>query len=794
MNESREKDGVLKINLEKTKCDISEHLYGLFFEDINNGLDGGLYGELIKNGSFEFEDNMEAWNEIKLGVGEVKLTTENSLNDIKPNHISISCETGSVGIANGGFGGIVLKKDEEYRVSFYGKNYTNETVEITLLNENGQICFTEIVNLSNDWKKYEFVKVSKENSVNGVIKVMLSVKGKIDVDFISVFPVDTFCGRENGFRKDLAQTLADIKPSFFRFPGGCIVEGKSMDNAYLWKPTIGDLTERRGNQNLWGYHQSFGTGYHEYLQYCEDIGAEPVPILNVGMACQARKGVHAPMEDLDIYIQDALDLIEYCNGSTDTKWGAERAKNGHIKPFNLKFLGIGNEQWGADYFPRYEKFYDVVKAKYPDIKYIFASGPFADGFLYNEAWDWAKKTGKADIIDEHYYMAPDWFLQNINRYDNYDRKGPKVFAGEYAAHNSKRKNNLEVALAEAAYMTGLEKNSDVVVMVAYAPLLAKYNEFQWAPNLVWFNNETVVKTPSYYVQNLFSNHKGEKVVESTLDITENKEKRDSFIKGGVGVGSIDTTVEYKDFKVTGLGGKILFEDSLTKESDIWNKVSGDWSVSEKGLAQTNVDGKHLAIVENTEWTSYTVSVKAKKTGGLEGFLLIAGAKDKENYYVWNLAGWQNKFTAVQRVSALVGYEITTMDPVEVENDRWYDLSVKVEGKTITCYLDGKEVHKVYDEIDYKDLNQTVAVKGDEIIIKTVNTSSCDYSIEIDIETLGNVADKAEVITLKGEKLSENSLEEPNKVTPQCGILENVSKKFTYTFEKDSLVILKLKKI
>ncbi len=343
-------------------------------------------------------------------------------------------------------------------------------------------------------------------------------------------------------------------------------------------------------------------------------------------------------------------------------------------------------------------------------------------------------------------------------------------------------------------MTGLEKNSDVVVMAAYAPLLAKYNEFQWAPNLLWFNNEAVVKTPSYYVQNLFSNHKGEKVVESTLDIVANKEKRDSFIKGGVGVGSIDTTVEYKDFKVTGLDGKILFEDSLTKESDIWNKVSGDWSVSEKGLAQTNVDGKHLAIVENTEWTSYTVSVKAKKTGGLEGFLLIAGAKDKENYYVWNLAGWQNKFTAVQRVSALVGYEITTMDPVEVENDRWYDLSVKVEGKTITCYLDGKEVHKVYDEIDYKDLNQTVAVKGDEIIIKTVNTSSCDYSIEIDIETLGNVADKAEVITLKGEKLSENSLEEPNKVTPQCGILENVSKKFTYTFEKDSLVVLNLKKI
>ena len=787
-------DGILNINLEKIRCQVSEHLYGLFFEDINNGLDGGLYGELIKNGSFEFLDNMEAWNEVKLGIGGVKITSENPLNKVNPNYAEISCETGSIGLANGGYSGLFIKKNHEYKISMYAKNYENESVELTVLNENGEVCFTKTIALSKIWEKYTYTVKSNVDSKNGVIKVMLNGKGKINVDFISLFPVDTFCGRENGFRKDLAQTLADIKPSFFRFPGGCIVEGKSMDNAYLWKPTIGKLTERRGNQNLWGYYQSFGTGYHEYLQYCEDIGAEPVPILNVGMACQARKGVHAPMEDLDIYIQDALDLIEYCNGSSDTKWGAERVKNGHDKPFNLKFLGIGNEQWGEDYYPRYERFYDVVKAKYPDIKYIFASGPFAEGFLYNDAWAWAKKSGKADIIDEHYYMAPDWFLQNINRYDNYDRKGPKVFAGEYAAHNSKRKNNLEVALAEAAYMTGLEKNSDIVVMAAYAPLLAKYNEFQWAPNLVWFNNETVVKTPSYYIQNLFSNNKGKTVLDSTLDINETKEKRDNFIKGGVGVGSIDTSVEYKDFKVTGLDGKILFEDSLTKENDIWNKVTGDWTVNENGLSQKNVDGKHLALVENPQWSSYTVSVKAKKTGGLEGFLLIAGAKDKENYYVWNLAGWQNKFTAIQRVSALVGYEISTMEPLEVENDRWYDLSVKIEGKTITCYLDGNEVHKVYDELDYKDINQSVTTQGDEIIVKTVNTSECDYLLQIDINSDTDISNLAEVITLKGNKVDENSLEEPSKIEPKYDSIDYVCKKFSYNFEKNSLTILKLKKI
>ena len=620
---------------------------------------------------------------------------------------------------------------------------------------------------------------------------MLNEKGIADLDFISVMPVETFANKKNGMRKDMATSLKDIKPAFFRFPGGCIVEGKTMDNAYLWKETIGDLTERRGKENLWGYHQSFGVGYHEYFEFCEDIGAEPVPILNVGMACQARKGIHSHIEDIDIYIQDALDLIEYCNGDISTKWGEQRAKNGHPEPFNLKFLGIGNEQWGDDYYPRYEKFYDVVKEKYPNIKYIFASGPFADGFLYKDAWKWAKKSGKADIIDEHYYMAPDWFLQNINRYDDYDRNGPKVFAGEYAAHNSQRKNNLEVALAEAAYMTGLEKNSDVVVMAAYAPLFAKYNEFQWAPNLIWFNNETIVKTPSYYVQNLFGNNVGEIVVTSELELLEQKEKRDSFIKGGVGLGSIDTSVEYKEFKVTSLTGEVLYEGDFSNDLENWIKVSGEWTFNDKICTQSNLEGKHIAVIENPSWSSYIVSVKAKKIDGVEGFLLIGGAKDKENYYVWNLAGWQNQYTAIQRVSALVGYEITSMDSVNIENNKWYDLSMKVVGKTITCYLDGKEVHKVYDEIDYKDINQVVSINEDEIIIKTVNTSNVDYNLEINLKGLNVEGKSAEIITLKGDKLDENTLESPEKIRPIISNISKISNKFEYNFEKNSLVIIKI---
>lgn len=786
-------DGKISINPEKIKCEISKNLFGLFFEDINNGLDGGLYGELIKNGSFEFTEHMEAWTSKIEGDGEVEVLSKGGLNSINPNYIKLNCKSGKVEISNSGFSGIATKKDEDYRISFYAKG-ENKSIGLELINESDVTVFNEKASLSDNWEKYTIITTAKESSKKASFKIVLDEEGEVFLDFISLFPVDTFARRENGFRKDLAQTLSDIKPSFFRFPGGCIVEGKSMDNAYLWKPTIGDLTKRRGNQNLWGYFQSFGTGYHEYLQYCEDIGSEPVPILNVGMACQARRGIHAPMEDLDIYIKDALDLIEYCNGSTETIWGAERAKNGHPKPFNLKFLGIGNEQWGEEYYPRYEKFYDVVKEKHPEIQYIFASGPFADGFLYNDAWAWAKKSGKVDIIDEHYYMAPDWFLQNINRYDEYDRKGPKVFAGEYAAHNSKRRNNLEVALAEAAYMTGLEKNSDIVVMAAYAPLLAKYDEFQWAPNLVWFNNETVIKTPSYHVQSLFGNNKGDKIVESSLQVKEFKEKKDQFIKGGVGLGSIDTSVLYKDFKVTSLKGEVLFEDKLSSENDIWNKVSGLWETTDKGFEQKSLEGKHLAIVENEKWTSYIVNVKAKKTDGLEGFLLIAGAKDKENYYVWNLAGWQNKFSAVQRVSALVGYEVTSMDPIEIENDKWYDLSLKVEGKTITCYLDGKEIHKVYDEIDYKELNQTVSIKDHEIIIKTVNTSEYDYFLNVEINSPFEIMGLADVITLKGNKVDENSLEDPLKIEPKYSSIDYAGKNFNYSFEKNSLTIIKLKRI
>ncbi len=784
-------DGVLNIDLTNEKCKVSNNLFGLFFEDINNSLDGGLYAELVRNRSFEFEDAFEGWNEVILGVGKTEILSNESLNKKNPNYLRINCEEGSIGVANGGFGGFFLKKDTKYRISFYGRSSTNSTVEFFLQNENGIKCCGESFKLSNDWIKYEkIVKVEKE-SKEGVLRIMLNEKGIADLDFISVMPVETFANKKNGMRKDMATSLKDIKPAFFRFPGGCIVEGKTMDNAYLWKETIGDLTERRGKENLWGYHQSFGGGYHEYFEFCEDIGAEPVPILNVGMACQARKGIHSHIEDIDIYIQDALDLIEYCNGDISTKWGEQRAKNGHPEPFNLKFLGIGNEQWGDDYYPRYEKFYDVVKEKYPNIKYIFASGPFADGFLYKDAWKWAKKSGKADIIDEHYYMAPDWFLQNINRYDDYDRNGPKVFAGEYAAHNSQRKNNLEVALAEAAYMTGLEKNSDVVVMAAYAPLFAKYNEFQWAPNLIWFNNETIVKTPSYYVQNLFGNNVGEIVMTSELELLEQKEKRDSFIKGGVGLGSIDTSVEYKEFKVTSLTGEVLYEGDFSNDLENWIKVSGEWTFNDKICTQSNLEGKHIAVIENPSWSSYIVSVKAKKIDGVEGFLLIGGAKDKENYYVWNLAGWQNQYTAIQRVSALVGYEITSMDSVNIENNKWYDLSMKVVGKTITCYLDGKEVHKVYDEIDYKDINQVVSINEDEIIIKTVNTSNVDYNLEINLKGLNVEGKSAEIITLKGDKLDENTLESPEKIRPIISNISKISNKFEYNFEKNSLVIIKI---
>jgi len=519
----------LIVHADKIGAQVSPTMWGIFFEDINFAADGGLYAELVKNRSFEFPMPLMGWKEIKKG-GNGKLLIINLENEKpqNPRYANIKVDAANnYGISNEGFRGIGIKS-EAYNFSVLARK-TEGDVQMTveLISSSGKKLATgSINNLTPDWNEYKLSLLSSDTSLKGSLQILFSGKGIVDIDVVSLFPQNTWKNRSKGLRADLVQLLADMKPGFIRFPGGCIVEGRDLTNRYQWKETVGATDARKVLMNRWNvefrhrpapdYFQTFGLGFFEYFQLSEDIGAEPLPILNCGMACQYNSGEVVALNEIDPYIQDALDLIEFANGNTTTKWGKLRADMGHPQPFNLKSIGIGNEQWDEQYVERFAAFEKVLKAKHPEIKLAAAAGPSADGPRFDYAWKEFRKLN-VDLIDEHYYQEPDWFLKNAHRYDNYDRTGPKVFAGEYAAQsrgiaNSENRNNWQCALAEAAFMTGLERNADVVTMSSYAPLFAHVDAWQWTPDLIWFDNLRSYGTPNYYVQKLFATNKGTHVV------------------------------------------------------------------------------------------------------------------------------------------------------------------------------------------------------------------------------------------------------------------------------------------
>lgn len=516
----------------EVKTPVSPNMWGIFFEDINLSADGGIYAELVKNRSFEFSSPLMGWSIPKDAVSNGQILVVNRKEDhpSNPRFARITMPaTRNFEIVNEGFRGMGIKAGEQYNFSVYARQHEGSAVKltVTLLDEAGKaIGSTTITPEGSNWQQYKASFTAGATVPKGKLKVAFDGNGVIDVDMISLFPQHTWKERSNGLRADLVQLLADLHPGFLRFPGGCIVEGRELTNRYQWKKTVGDVNDREVIMNRWNnefahratpdYFQSFGLGFFEYFQLAEDIGASPLPILNCGMACQFNSAEVVAVNELDPYIQDALDLVEFANGDASTKWGALRAKMGHPAPFNLKMMGVGNEQWGPQYVERYTLFARAIKSKYPDIKLVNSVGPGPDGDKFTFLNDTLRKLN-ADILDEHYYSSPEWFLGNAARYDTYDRKGPKIFAGEYAAHskavgNGDNKNSWECALAEAAFMTGLERNTDVVVMASYAPLLAHIDGWQWTPDLIWFDNLRAYGTPNYYVQKLYANHKGTAVV------------------------------------------------------------------------------------------------------------------------------------------------------------------------------------------------------------------------------------------------------------------------------------------
>lgn len=511
----------LNIDSNDKLFDVSDMLFGLFFEDINHGADGGLYAELIENRSFQYTIPLNEWTINDLISSEVVVKDINPLNTNNNNYLNVTVKDGEeVKISNDGYKGIAIKNAESYDLSFFARNINdNNSVFVVLEDKDGNVLSDEVeIKLDNtNWKKYSAKLKSNSDTDKAILALYTRTEGSYDIDMISLFPETNV--NSYGLREDLVTKLKDLNPKFLRFPGGCVIEGHTKGQMYNWKNTVGKVEERKEIENLWGYSQSYGLGFYEYLLLSEELGAEPIPTLNAGMTCQG--GIHQGLSDwmaeigdeLNVYIQDALDFIEYCNGDGTGEWSKLRVEAGHKEPFNIKYLGIGNEQWGPEYHKRFEEFQKVINEKYPDIVLVSAAGPVAEGSVYTEAWDWINEKAQNTVVDEHYYMEPEWFLANVNRYDNFDRDGAKVFIGEYAS----KSNTLKSAIAEAAYFTGIEKNSDVVKMASYAPLFAKYDDYQWAPDMIWFNGETSYGSANYYVQKLMGNNIGTQILREELE-------------------------------------------------------------------------------------------------------------------------------------------------------------------------------------------------------------------------------------------------------------------------------------
>ena len=526
----------LVIQAGKPGAEIQPTMYGLFFEDINYAADGGLYAELVKNRSFEFPQHFMGWKTF----GKVSLKDDGPF-ERNPHYVRLAYAGHphkQTGLDNEGFFGIGIKKGAEYRFSVWARVAEGETpakIRVELadtksMGEQQAFATADVTVDSREWKKYQVILKPEMTNPKAILRIFLASRQTVDLEHISLFPVDTWQGHENGLRKDLVQALADIKPGVFRFPGGCIVEGTDIASRYDWKKSVGMVENRPLNENRWqytfphrffpDYYQSYGLGFYEFFQLSEEIGAEPLPVLSCGLACQFQNpnmDAHVPLCDLESYIQDALDLIEFANGAVDTPWGKIRADMGHPAPFNLKLIGIGNEQWGKEYPEHLEPFVKAIRKKYPDIKIVGSSGPDSEGEQFDYLWP-EMKSLKADLVDEHFYRPEAWFLSQGARYDNYDRKGPKVFAGEYACHGKGKKwNHFHASLLEAAFMTGLERNADIVHMATYAPLFAHVEGWQWRPDMIWFDNLNSVCTVSYYVQQLFATHKGTNVLSLTMN-------------------------------------------------------------------------------------------------------------------------------------------------------------------------------------------------------------------------------------------------------------------------------------
>ncbi|WP_062642655.1 alpha-L-arabinofuranosidase C-terminal domain-containing protein [Streptomyces maremycinicus] len=726
---------VVEVDTRSLGTPISPDLFGAFFEDLNYAADGGLYAELVQNRSFEYglADHpdwhaLTAWELLERNgaAGWLTVSTDDPLHPANPHYAVLTSTTfAGAGLRNEGFDGIPVRAGETYDVSVFARlaDGTADRMMARIESRDGEHVYGQarLGPIHGSWKRCAAVITCAVTDPDARFALTTLGTGTVHLDLVSLFPQATFKGRPNGLRADLAQAIADLKPKFLRFPGGCLAHGQGLGNMYRWSETVGPLHERRQQSNIWHYHQSMGLGYYEYFQFCEDIGAKPLPVVPAAVCCQNSEGtgqVGLPDEEMPAYIAEVLALVEWANGPADSHWGAVRAAAGHPEPFGLEYLGVGNEDALTDTFrDRFSRIHDALHEHHLEITVIGTLGPSTFGEDWEKGWAFARERS-VPVVDEHAYKSPRWLLENTRRFDTMDREGPHLYIGEYGS----RRNNGRSAIAEAAYMIAMERNGDVVRLASYAPLLAKRDHTQWLPDLIYFDNTHVWPTLNYHVQHMHSLNSGDAALPVTVTGTPQEPTAPESPRHTLHIGTgADTRAEFTDVSSSPLSG------SATREFGNWQAESGIWEpFGQSGVRQTaSGTGAELVLPDAVDGPSYTFSVRARKTDGAEGFVLGFAGTSPGNRCQWTLGGWGNRSTWLQRVDDGILDDLSERVPAGVETGRWYDLRVEVDGRRIRCFRDGELVH---DDEDVRSDPEVFAVSAvcdsatGDVIVKIANAT------------------------------------------------------------------------
>jgi alpha-N-arabinofuranosidase len=821
----------LTIDVNNKGAKISPSLHGIFFEEISHGGEGGLYAELIQNRGFE-ENNIPpgcsldsgwiipprtphfssnavsdwkmkweaigqwpAWSLQTTGKAkaEVSLSSKQPLHAATPHSLQLDIKAadkaGSVSVVNDGFWGIRVDKGESYNLTYYirTKKFSGP-ITASLKAEDGRTLasytFDDVK--SSSWKKYTCILKASDSDFNAKFYLSTNAPGTVWFDFVSLFPAKTFKSRPNGMRVDLANYLADLKPSFIRWPGGCFVEGISTESAPNWKRSLGPLTERPGTYSPWGYWSSDGIGYHEFLQFCEDIGADAMYVFNCGVSCEMRAGVYSPDERIPGIIADILDGIEYAIGPVSSKWGAVRAQNGHPEPFPLKYIEVGNEQVGERYAKRFNIFYKAIKEKYPQLEVMAAMGI---AHLHKPT---ANAISKMDIADEHAYKGVYWPMIYHDWYDKYERKDWKLYVGEYACNSGVGSGNMMAALNDATFILGMERNADLITMSSYAPLLENINDTDWPVNLIRFDNAKSLARISYYTIKMMNENRASVNLKTDLQLAETEASKVPLYTGEIGLSTWDTYAEFKDVQVL-QNDKVVYTSDFVNRRNEWKTEGGSWKVNDQALAQSTEGAWPMAILSDRSFDIYTLRLKARKTGGPNAFMIPIAIQDNNNYLRAHIGAWWNAVSAFEMVTN--GTDAMVTQPVRLENpietNRWYDIEIRVNQSSIECYLDGKQV------MVYKEPRRFFSIAGldektREVVVKVVNASKEEYTTRIELKGSNPVA-IGRTITLSSEKPEdENTMEAPVKYIPVERNFTGYKSDFDYSFQPWSVTILRIK--